>query len=63
MPYVAGMADTDSNAPKGERIIFAISKPDIAAIDDWRRRQLAIPSRSEAIRALIRLGLEATRDQ
>ena len=53
------MAQTDSKAPKGERIIFAISSADKAAIDDWRRRQPSIPSRSEAIRALIRLGLEA----
>jgi hypothetical protein len=30
-------------------------------IDQWRREQLDIPSRSEAIRRLIELGLEAAK--
>lgn len=29
-------------------------------IDDWRRHQPDLPSRAEAIRRLIQLGLEAT---
>ena len=49
--------------PKTERIHIAMTPAALAKVDDWRRRQVAIPSRSEAIRALIRLGLEATRDQ
>jgi len=32
-------------------------------IDDWRREQTDIPSRSEAIRRLIELGLEAAKQQ
>ena len=44
---------------KTERVHIAMDPDEIAAIDDWRRRQPSIPSRSEAIRALIRLGLEA----
>ena len=43
---------------KTERVHIAMDPDEIAAIDDWRRRQPSIPSRSEAIRALIRLGLE-----
>lgn len=31
----------------------------IAAIDDWRRNQADLPSRPEAIRRLVELGLKA----
>jgi Arc/MetJ-type ribon-helix-helix transcriptional regulator len=37
------------------RLSDALSK----AIDDWRRKQEDIPSRSEAIRRLVQLGLGA----
>jgi metal-responsive CopG/Arc/MetJ family transcriptional regulator len=33
----------------------------VAAIDAWRRKQPDLPSRSEAIRRLIELGLKAKR--
>jgi hypothetical protein len=32
---------------------------DVAAIDEWRRKQADLPSRSEAIRRLVELGLKA----
>lgn len=32
-------------------------------IDDWRREQTDIPSRAEAIRRLIELGLEAAKQR
>ena len=32
--------------------------PDVEQIDDWRRQQVAIPSRADALRTLVRLGLE-----
>ena len=33
--------------------------PFLSAVDDWRRRQPAIPSRSEAVRRLVEIGLNA----
>lgn len=35
----------------------------IAAIDEWRREQSDLPSRSEAIRRLVEIGLEASNDK
>jgi len=34
-------------------------KAELAAIDEWRRRQLDEPSRTDAIRRLVQLGLVA----
>jgi hypothetical protein len=36
-------------------------EPDLAAIDEWRRRQDDLPSRSEAIHRLVELGLAGAR--
>jgi metal-responsive CopG/Arc/MetJ family transcriptional regulator len=33
--------------------------PMLAAVDDWRRQQPDLPSRSEAIRRLVERGLKA----
>ena len=33
--------------------------PEIAEIDDWRRLEADLPTRAEAIRRLVRLGLDA----
>jgi hypothetical protein len=33
-------------------------EPDLAAIDEWRRVQMDLPSRTEAIRRLVELGLK-----
>jgi hypothetical protein len=35
--------------------------PKLQAIDDWRREQPDLPSRPEAIRRLVELGLQAKR--
>jgi Arc/MetJ-type ribon-helix-helix transcriptional regulator len=32
--------------------------PDVEEIDNWRRAQREIPSRADALRTLVRLGLE-----
>jgi hypothetical protein len=45
--------------PLDQRLQLVISKGQIAAIDDWRRQQSDLPSRSEAIRRLIEAGLKA----
>jgi hypothetical protein len=42
-----------------QRIQLVISKGQVREIDEWRRRQPELPSRSEAIRRLIEAGLSA----
>jgi metal-responsive CopG/Arc/MetJ family transcriptional regulator len=44
---------------KDQRIPVMMSTDDVAAIDEWRRKQADLPSRSEAIRRLVELGLKA----
>jgi hypothetical protein len=34
-------------------------EPELEALDEWRRKQPGLPSRSEAIRRLVWLGLSA----
>lgn len=41
------------------RIPVMMASADVAAIDEWRRSQADLPSRSEAIRRLVQLGLKA----
>lgn len=38
-----------------------ISPTEVAAIDEWRRKQKDLPSRSEAIRRLVALALNSDR--
>lgn len=48
---------------KSERLQIVISPSEIRAVDDWRfenRVNNRVPSRSEAIRRLIQLGLQAS---
>lgn len=40
--------------PKTARMQIVISPSDIKAIDEWRRSQPDIPSRSEAVRRMVR---------
>jgi hypothetical protein len=42
-----------------QRLQLVISKSQISTIDEWRRHQPDLPSRSEAIRRLIEAGLTA----
>ena len=41
------------------RIPVMMAATDVAAIDEWRRKQADLPGRSEAIRQLLELGLKA----
>jgi hypothetical protein len=54
MPLENVMADE----LKEMRVPVMMSVADVSAIDEWRRRQLDLPSRSEAIRRLVELGLK-----
>lgn len=48
---------TDNADGQSERLQMRVSREFITAVDDWRRRQPDIPSRSEAIRRLVERGL------
>lgn len=54
VPHVH-MAHMD--ALKNKRVPVQMTEDDVAQIDEWRRKQLKIPSRSEAIRQLVQKGL------
>jgi metal-responsive CopG/Arc/MetJ family transcriptional regulator len=51
------MSDDESNELKDQRVPIMMSARELKAIDDWRRNREELPSRSEAIRQLIELGL------
>jgi hypothetical protein len=53
------LLETDAMADelKDNRIPVMMGATEVAAIDEWRRRQPDLPSRSEAIRRLVELGL------
>ena len=46
-------------SPKSERFEMRLEPETIHEIDEWRRRQADLPSRAEAIRRLVDLGLKA----
>jgi len=46
------------SGPLNQRVPFATDREQLAAIDEWRRRQPDLPSRSEAIRRLLDLALQ-----
>lgn len=53
------MARPVSDNPRAERVMTSLTADELRAIDDWRRKQPTIPSRSEAIRRLVAAGLDA----
>jgi hypothetical protein len=42
-----------------EPVNVRIERSQIVALDDWRRQQTDLPSRPEAVRRMIKLGLKA----
>lgn len=46
------------SGPLDKRIPFATDEEQLRAIDEWRRQQQDLPSRSEAIRRLIDIALQ-----
>lgn len=57
LPYLARMP----NELKSVRLQMVIAPSQVASIDAWRKAQEDLPSRSEAIRRLVDLGLKAVR--
>ena len=51
--------DVMADELKDLRVPVMMSVADVSAIDEWRRRQPDLPSRSEAIRRLVELGLKS----
>jgi hypothetical protein len=51
--------DVMADELKDLRIPVMMAATDVTAIDEWRRKQPDLPSRSEAIRRLVELGLKA----
>jgi hypothetical protein len=54
--YFAVMTDEK----KDQRLQLVVAPSDVAAVDEWRRKQPDLPSRSEAIRRLIHAGIAAS---
>lgn len=48
---------------KTERFEMRVPASFLKTVDDWRRKQADLPSRAEAIRRLVEMGLEARRDR
>ena len=51
--------DVMADELKDLRIPVMMAATEVGAIDEWRRKQDDLPSRSEAIRRLVELGLKA----
>jgi hypothetical protein len=51
--------DVMADELKDLRVPVMMAAAEVAAIDAWRRKQPDLPSRSEAIRRLVELGLKA----
>jgi len=41
-----------------ERFLMRVSPQFLARVDQWRRKQLDLPNRSEAIRRLVEVGMK-----
>jgi hypothetical protein len=48
---------------KSERLWLVISPEEKEQLERWRGQQYPIPSRSDAVRQLLQLGLEAARQR
>ena len=46
---------------KDQRIPVMMSIDDGSIIDEWRRKQVDLPTRSEAIRRLVEIGLQKSK--
>jgi hypothetical protein len=49
--------------PLNERVPFATSKEQVKRLDEWRRRQEDLPTRSEAIRRLLDIAMDLEEGQ
>jgi hypothetical protein len=61
---MAKMAKKDRPAPRPvvntERLLMRVSKDFLQAVDEWRRKEADLPGRTEAVRRLVQLGIDAS---
>lgn len=55
-PYIAGMADQNDKVFQ-----MRVSEAFLRTLDDWRRSQPDLPSRAEAVRRLVEIGINVGR--
>ena len=60
-PYPVRTIRSRTMDDKTERFEMRVTASFLKMVDDWRRRQPELPSRAEAIRRLVELGLKAKR--
>lgn len=56
VPYISSRF---TMAPKNERFELRLDEDTLTRLDEWRSKQPSLPSRSEAVRRLVDVGLEA----
>jgi hypothetical protein len=61
MPTICGGLGMPRSRTYPHKKIIGFKKRMIAEVDEWRRSQLTAPSRNAAIRALVEIGLMASR--
>lgn len=49
--------------PKDTQLQMRVSSDWVKEIDDWRRQQEIIPSRADAVRQLLAIGMKVERDR
>lgn len=53
----------NDRTPKTHRLQMVITPEEVEQIDRWRRQQDDLPTRSEAIRRMIQIAIQAARRQ
>jgi len=51
---------TEANEKHSVRVDLMMTASEVHAIEEWRRKELDLPTRAEAIRRLIQFGLAAS---
>jgi len=51
---------TEANEKHSVRVDLMMTASEVHAIEEWRRQELDLPTRAEAIRRLIQFGLAAS---
>ena len=49
--------------PKDQRLPILVSRAEMRELDEWRARQPGVPSRGEAVRRMMRVAIEASKEQ
>ncbi len=52
----------ETSEPKNQILQMRVSKEFLTEIDQWRREQEDLPPRAEAVRRLVKTGIEASKE-